>query len=63
MDKTPLVTGSYVPRLHAFAFRTYPDGLTVRLMPSRKAMGALQWLMQPHPTHNLPLSLGPVGRW
>lgn len=63
MDKSPLQTGSYNPRLHAFNFRTYPDGLTVRLMPSRMAYGALHWLMQPHATHNLPLSLGPVGRW
>lgn len=65
-DKDPALahrTGSYKPALHAFAFRTYPNGLTVRLMPSRAALGALRWGCTSHPTRNLPLSLGPVGRW
>ncbi len=56
-------TGSYNPARHAFTFRQYPNGLTVRLMPPRRAMGALHWGMTCHPTRTIPLSLGPVGRW
>jgi hypothetical protein len=31
--------------------------------PERTAASRLRWHMVSHPTHNLPLSLGIVGRW
>lgn len=60
-------TGSYNPTLHGndMSFVCWPNGgiAKVLYMPTRRAFGALRWLMQPHPTRNLPLSLGRVGRW
>lgn len=38
-------------------------GGTITVCRPGTAHQRLVWLMQPHPTRNLPLSLGVVGRW
>lgn len=38
-------------------------GGIVTRCPTRSADGRLHWFPCPHPTRNLPLSLGVVGRW